>query len=65
MLFMTLKRHGPTTQDNQGELNVSWGMRLSNTHQTTNFDCTNFVREVLTVHGNELCLIWAKALPLL
>ena len=33
-----MKRHGPTTQDNQGEPNVSFsvhntrGIRLSNTH---------------------------------
>ena len=41
-------------------------IRLSNIHQTTNpLWCTTFVWEVLTVHGNELRLFWAKAFPLL
>ena len=29
------------------------------------FDCTTFVLEVLSVHGNELRLFWFKAIPLL
>ncbi len=40
-------------------------IRLSNIQQTTNpFDCTTFVWEILTVHGNKLRLFMGQDIPI-
>ena len=45
----------------------SWLCKASSICPVDNqsFDCMTFVLEVLTVHGSELNLFWAKAFPLL
>ena len=57
---------GPTTKDKESQISLSCP---NNTRYKVNSQPTLWLHEVclevLTVHGNELRLIWAKAFPLL